>query len=69
MAAMAVELNITPHSGGFGRCHLCGEESLHRAMLSVAGRRKTILLCDECNKQVAGDMATRNRVVEILTRD
>lgn len=66
---MAVEVSVTPHAGGFGRCHLCGEESLHRAMLSVARRRKTILLCEGCNKQVGDDAATRDRVVEILTRE
>jgi hypothetical protein len=66
---MAVELSVTLHAGGFGRCHLCGEESLHRAMLSAAGRRKTILLCDGCNQKVVDDPPTRSHVMSILNRE
>jgi transcription elongation factor Elf1 len=65
---VASELSITPHAGGFGRCHLCGQESLHRAMVSIAGRRKTVLLCDECKQKVIDDVPTLSRVLEILNR-
>ena len=69
MAAMASELSVTPHAGGFGRCHLCAQESLHRVMLSIIGRRKTIVLCDNCNQKVVDNPITHSRVVEILNRD
>ena len=69
MTAVSSELSVTPHAGGFGRCHLCGQESLHRAMLSVPGRRKTILLCDDCNQKVVDDPVTHGRVSDILNRD
>jgi hypothetical protein len=48
---------------------LCGKESLHRAMLSIAGRRKTILLCDDCNQKVIDDQPTLGRVMDSLNRD
>ena len=66
---MTSELSVTLHAGGFGRCHLCGQESLHRAMLSLASRRKTILLCDGCNQKVVDNPITHSRVIKILNRD
>jgi hypothetical protein len=35
-------------------------------MLSLPGRRKTILLCDDCNRKVKEDQPTLSRVMAIL---
>ncbi len=38
-------------------------------MLSLASRRKTILLCDGCNQKVVDNPITHSRVIKILNRD
>lgn len=69
MSGVASQLSITPHSGGFGRCHLCDQESLHRAVVSMVSQPKTVLLCDAFTQKVIDDAPTLSRVMAILNRE